>query len=121
VASPLFQALSQDVDTTPPPATRSEYFSFLDDYQTPEVELSLAPTEDETSPQSEDDTIFLIRDFVTNIQEPEPDLNGIPPAPKQPDPVKPKTVQKSPLLLFSTRSNPIGSKKLSPLSRPCPR
>ncbi len=96
VASPLFQALSQDADTTPPPPTKSEYFSFLDDYQTPEVELSLTPAEDETRPQSEDDTIFLIRDFVTSIQEPEPDLNGIPPAPKQPDPVKPKTTQQKP-------------------------
>ncbi len=92
VASPLFQALSQDADTTPPPPTRSEYFSFLDDYQTPEVELSLTPAEDETRPQSEDDTIFLIRDFVTSIQEPEPP----PPAPKQPDPVKSKTGQKKP-------------------------
>jgi CheY-like chemotaxis protein len=111
VASPLFQALSQEADTTPPPATKSEYFSFLDDYQTPEVELSLATREDETIPQSEDDTIFLIRDFVTNIQQPEPE----PPATKkQPGSLQPKAAQKKPTTPVLHTIKPDRIKKAKP-------
>ncbi len=73
VSSPFFQALSQETDVTPPPVTKPAYFSFLDDYQAPEVELSFEIATDETKPQPEDETIFLIRDFVANVDDDDQD------------------------------------------------
>ncbi|PLS68362.1 MAG: hypothetical protein CV045_08315 [Cyanobacteria bacterium M5B4] len=73
ISSPFFRALAEETDVTPPPARRSEYFDFLHDYETPEFDLNSLLPDDQTIPQSkeedEDNTLFLIRDFISHADE----------------------------------------------------
>ncbi len=71
IASPLFQTLAQEKDLNPPSETPPEHFVFLEDYQTPEISFSFDLATNETAGQEEerDDTIFLIKDFVANLEQ----------------------------------------------------
>lgn len=80
IASPFFQALAsvteEDEEITAGQRLRSPELDFLDDYQMPQVDFNLdLATEiaaDVTRPQAEDETVFLIREFVARAQEEQP-------------------------------------------------
>ncbi len=80
IASPFFQALAsvteEDEEITAGQRLRSPELDFLDDYQMPQVDFNLdlatESTADVTRPQAEDETVFLIREFVASAQEEQP-------------------------------------------------
>ncbi|MCS6960030.1 MAG: response regulator [Pseudanabaenaceae cyanobacterium SKYGB_i_bin29] len=77
VSSPFFQALAKSAvseeEMTMGQRIRSPELDFLDDYQMPQVDFDLdlatSTGTDETRPQQEDETLFLIREFVASVQE----------------------------------------------------